>query len=85
MQTNRARQGGPGLHLARVVVGAAIAFAVMSLLYGLNNAITIVVFAIICTIGFSLFLIIPGCWLIGWVVFAAWDAIVGQRTVPKAP
>jgi hypothetical protein len=76
---------GCGLHMLRFAVGAAIAFVVMSLLYGPNMAMMAIAFAVICTAGISLILIIPGCWLIGWVAIAAWQAISRRSAKPTAP
>jgi hypothetical protein len=87
-RTNELAKGGFGLHLARIVIGAVIALAVMSLLYGPNNAIGVVGFAVICTAGLSLLLILPGCWLVGWVAIAGWEAIsrhIAKPTAPGAP
>lgn len=75
----------PGLNVLRFFVGAAISFLVMSLLYGFNNAIAAIGLAVICTVGLSLILIIPGCWLVGWVAIATWDAIVHQWATRTAP
>jgi hypothetical protein len=67
-----------GGQVLRVLVGAGVTFLVMSLLYGLDNAIMLTGLAVICTAGLSLILIIPGCWLVGWVTIAVWEAIARQ-------
>lgn len=87
-RTSEVTEGGRGLDLARIMVGAVIALVVMSLLYGPNNAFGIVGLAVICTAGLSLLLIIPGCWLVGWVAIAGFEAIsrnVAKPTGPGAP
>lgn len=81
----RAEGGGCGLHLLRIAIGAAIAFVVMSLLYGPNMAMMAIAFAVVCTAGVSLILILPGCWLVGWVAIAAWEAISREFAKPPAP
>lgn len=78
-------KGGCGLHMLRIAVGAGIAFVVMSLLYGPNMAMMAIAFAVVCTAGVSLILILPGCWLVGWVAIAAWEAISREFAKPPAP
>lgn len=81
----RPQRASGGSNALRVFVGAAISILVMSLLYGFNNAIGVVALAVICTAGLSLLLIIPGCWLVGWVAIAAWEAIARQLATRTAP
>lgn len=71
--------------LERILVGALVIFVVMSLLYGLNNTVMVAGFLVICTVGLGLIPILIGSWLVGWLVFAVWDAIQAQRRRPAVP
>jgi protein-S-isoprenylcysteine O-methyltransferase Ste14 len=74
-----------GSKLARILVGALVIFVVMSVLYGLNNTIMVAGLLVICTAGLGLIPIVIGSWLVGWLVFAIWDAIQAQRRRPAVP
>lgn len=65
------------LQLQRIGVGALTIFIVMSFLYGLNNAILIVVLLTVCTVGIGLLPMALASWLAGWVILAIWEALKG--------
>ncbi len=67
-----------GRNVGTILVGAAVSFAVMSVLYGFNNATMLVAVLVICTVGVGLIPIILVSWLAGWVVVAVWDAVRRQ-------
>ncbi len=75
---------GCGLFFARLFVGAVVSFVFMSVLYGPGQAVQIVGLAVICTAGLSLIVILPMCWVVGWIVMAAWRGVSGPRGVPSA-
>ena len=64
---------------ARIGVGAVVSFAVLSLLYGVNQSVTIVGLLVICTAGLGLIPILFLSWMVGWIVIAAWEAIATGR------
>lgn len=64
---------------ARIGVGAAISFALLSILYGPNQVITIGGLLVICTAGLGLIPLLFVSWAVGWIVIAAWEAIVAGR------
>ena len=69
--------------LATIALGAALAFVVLCVLYGPNQAATLLAFSVICTAGLGLIPIVFLSWVVGWVVFAVWDAT--RKPSPAAP
>jgi hypothetical protein len=69
------------VNLLRIVIGAAISFVVLSLLYGVNQAGMLVGVAVICTAGIGLIPIVGLSWMVGWIVLAVWEGIAkGSKT-----
>jgi hypothetical protein len=64
-----------GLLLLRIAVGAAVSFAVLSLLYGVNQAGLMVLIAVVCTAGLGLIPLLFLSRVVGWIVLAAWAAL----------
>jgi hypothetical protein len=64
---------------ARVGVGAAVSFAVLSILYGVNQSVMIVGLLVICTAGLGLIPIVFLSWVVGWIVIGAWEEIGSGR------
>lgn len=76
-----------GRNWLRFFVGAVTLFIVMSVLYGPNQAMTVVALLVVCTVGLGLIPIVFVSWLVGAVVVAVWDALneaAGDRG-PTAP
>jgi hypothetical protein len=61
--------------LATIALGGAVSFVVMSALYGVNQAAGLVGVAVICTAGLGLIPLVFLSWIVGWVLFATWDAV----------
>jgi hypothetical protein len=76
---------GAGVFFLRLVLGAAVSFVVLSLLYGVNQAGTIVFFMVVCTAGLGLIPILFVCWIVGWMVLAAAEAIATDRGAAAVP
>jgi hypothetical protein len=76
---------GAGVFFLRLVLGAAVSFVVLSLLYGVNQAGTIVFIMVVCTAGLGLIPILFVCWIVGWIVFAALEAITADRGAAAVP
>lgn len=76
---------GAGVFFLRLVLGAAVSFVVMSLLYGVNQAGTIVFFLVVCTAGLGLIPILFVCWIVGWIVLAAAESIATDRGAAAVP
>lgn len=62
----------------KVVVGFIVTFGFLCV-NGINNAIVILFFSILCTAGVSLVMWIPLWWLVGWIAFAIFRAIVKSQ------
>jgi hypothetical protein len=71
-------------NVARILVGAAVSFLGLVLLYGLNQATMMVGLAVVCTAGIGLIPILFVSWLVGWVVLAAVEAIRAPRSAAPA-
>jgi hypothetical protein len=69
----------------RLVIGAAVSFTVLSLLYGVDQAGLIVFFAVVCTAGLGLIPILFLCWIVGWIVLAGWESISASRGATAVP
>jgi hypothetical protein len=75
-----------GTNLRRIFVGAIVTFIAISLGYGVQNAVTMVALAVICTVGVGLIPILFLSWMVGWVVIAVWQAIMRMRQgAPSTP
>jgi hypothetical protein len=70
--------------IVRILVGAAISFAGLVLLYGLEQAATMVALAVICTAGLGLIPLIFVSWMVGWVVLEAVAVGRGERSAVAA-
>jgi hypothetical protein len=76
---------GAGVFFLRLVLGAAVSFTVLSLLYGVNQAGLIVGLAVVCTAGLGLIPILFLCWIVGWIVLAAAESIATDRGAASVP
>ncbi|MBP0021599.1 MAG: hypothetical protein J7647_29100 [Cyanobacteria bacterium SBLK] len=65
--------------LPKVAVGFIVTFGFLCV-NGINNAMSILIFSILCTAGVSLVMWIPLWWLVGWITFAIFRAIVKSPT-----
>lgn len=70
--------------IERILVGAVVAFTGLVLLYGPGQAGMMIALAVVCTAGIGLIPIIFLSWVVGWIVFAVWDAISARRGVAPA-
>lgn len=64
----------------RLAVGIPISFVVMSLLYGVNQVVQLIVFGTICTLGIGLILMLFACWMVGYVALEVWHAYRDKGT-----
>lgn len=64
--------------LLKVTVGFIVTFLFLCL-NGIGNAISILVFSILCTAGVSLVIWIPLWWLMGWITLAIARAIAKSQ------
>lgn len=59
----------------RLVVGAAVSFVFMVLMYGMNQTTQLLALAVVCTAGIGLIPILFVSWLVGWIVLEVWFAV----------
>ena len=70
---------------AMICLGASIVFLSLAGISGsFANAGTIVAASIICTLGISLLIWIPLCWVVGWTVFKICSLLFGQEQMRRA-
>lgn len=68
----------------RLAVGIPITFVVMSLLYGVDQVVQVIVFGTICTLGLGLIAMLFLCWAVGYIVLEVWHSFNRPRTAPTS-
>jgi len=68
----------------RIIVGAVVSFAVVSLLYGPGQAAMMVGLSVICTVGLGLIPLLFLSWMVGSFVLEIWDGNSARRGATTA-
>ncbi|MFK0733198.1 MAG: hypothetical protein HEQ35_24695 [Gloeotrichia echinulata IR180] len=70
---------------ALICLGALIVFISIAVISGgIENAGMIVSASIVCTLGISLLIWIPLCWVVGWTVFEICSLLFGEERMRRA-
>jgi hypothetical protein len=67
------------VHVQRIGVGALVSILFLVVAYGPSNVFMLLLLAVVCTVGVALIPLAFVCWIVGWVVLAAWRAFARRR------